>query len=266
MLKRNIYTAIGMVLSLGLAFGGWNVTKALLVRKENALFSSTGAIKINMPAAEQGDIDNRPDEEAEEPIREKLTEDEMIKVLRNWESGESEWPHEPMGEQINMEQAIDAGEMWLSAFSELGVIPEELRTYEYDKISAVLCEKQPGDERTQVLELFYSYWTVSFSNKKMKAELTINAVTGQIWKAVIYSYLPDINFDNVITAQTLDGFTAYLELTKAEAFEADGKMAYKSLAGGKLYAVVKKSGVKINNETPYALVDIFLTTEPSRNN
>ena len=49
MIRKNIFTAIGILLSVFIIFGGWQLTSGLIDKKEQELFSVIGSIKVDSP-------------------------------------------------------------------------------------------------------------------------------------------------------------------------------------------------------------------------
>jgi len=250
--KQKGYTAMGIALSFLIAVGGWTLTSMLIDKKSDALLSATGSIRIDTPSAISPTPVDQGDSGIEELLRErpKLTEDEIIKILQNWESSDSDRiAHEPTGEQLSMEQAIKIGEAGLSYFSEQGVIFVEPHEYENAKISAYLVENQPRGQNTLsrnlALHPYYSYWSVSFSNERMNTVLTINAVTGQIWIADITVHSAISNFNTVNLEDALTAFISHIGMSSEKRtdvkYDKNELSASQSFAGGMLHAVV---GVK----------------------
>lgn len=239
--KQNLYTVVGVALSFVIAFGGWALTSELINRKADALLSVTGSVKVpTAPPTGTGEKPGDSDEETDY-VWPKLTESEIVAVLQNWEAGGRERPHEPTEGQLSMEQAIDAGRTGLFYFSEQGIIPAEL--LDNSKINAYLYEYQPSGQGTGLLDPFYSYWTVSFSGESMDVSLTINAVTGQIWKADLS--FSGINSNELKGEQVLYVFTSNLELSSADSIKTTGNITSKGFSDGLFYAVVRvESGVK----------------------
>ena len=175
--KRNIYSAIGVLLSVMIVIGGWQVTQALINRKERALLDATGTVSIRLfDIIQRGDEDRLP----------KLTVSEMAAVLQNWESWGEVRPHGPFTGQITMEQAIAAGEAGLMYFVEHGMFPAEVLAMDIDFTRAWLGINTPVAQAPQPHELFYSFWTVMFVNDFANVTLRINAVTGEIWSVTVY--------------------------------------------------------------------------------
>ena len=181
MTKRNILTAMGIVLSFIIAVGGWVLTGRLMDVRSDMLMSATGATPIAMPMTVPLPAQDESQDEYVylQPL---LTEQEIVSILRNWEAPGRTIPHEPTREQINMEEAIAVGENWLSFIGELLSLSDEILIF--DTITAHLSQNQ---QRTGngFLPPAYSFWTVALSNRFINATMTINAVEGQVWKSEI---------------------------------------------------------------------------------
>jgi len=182
--KRNVFTAMGIVFSFVIAVGGWALTSMLINTKSDALMSGTGYVTVNPPPVT---TPQTPKEDPHDSER-RLTEAEMARVLFNWESDGLEQPHEPMEGQLTMEQAIDASRAVLIEWGEAGIIPAGWERYE--NVRAWLCQILPNGRR-DLLDPVFSYWTVSLASQDTRAVLTVNAVTGRIWKANL-SFNPEL--------------------------------------------------------------------------
>jgi len=179
--KQTIFTAAGVIMSFVIAIGGWLLTSWLIDIKSDEMLSATNVTFISVPER----IATAPPADKPEGIgnvRPILTEQEIVSILRNWESSGRERLHEPAPEHISMEQAIEAGKEGLSFLSEHFFIPEELLSF--SSANAYLYQNQthPGEE---FLAPEYSYWGVVFKNDSINVNMTVNAVTGQVWKVEV---------------------------------------------------------------------------------
>jgi hypothetical protein len=223
-------TAFGVVLSILIVAGGWFITDGLLIKKENALLSARGGIPVN---AGEGDSshDRAPAADASEenlPILPtgdypKLNASEIYAVLDRWTLKGTPRPHEPTVGQLNMEQAIGAGEEWLTYFCQNGLIPTTAlrfrETNAYLSVNIIdetqLLMDNPRVEHDNIreetlLEPFYSYWTVSFKGPDINVTLTINAGTGQVWRADIESNSAEVPYAGSAN-ELLAAFTDYID-------------------------------------------------------
>jgi hypothetical protein len=198
MKNKYVFLIVGIALVCTIAIGGWGVTNVLLDQKEEALF------------AEGGSVETGTSEETSDTVTVNygnaagLTASEMAIVLRDMWVGQGErTPHEPTAGQISMEQAIGQGRTWLNTLVNKGLMPEEV--LDYEQVNAYLEKRvprnmnfeemgysgynplfNPADVRDdEMLEPFFSYWTVIFSGTEARTRMVMNAVTGQVWSADI---------------------------------------------------------------------------------
>ena len=178
MSKRNILTAAGLAVSFIIAIGGWMVTSWLMDVASDRLLSKTELFALNMPSIESTHLHGYRDD-PHIPLG--LTKNEMISILSNWELTDYRRPHQPADGQIDMEQAIMAGRTGLTFLYEKDMTPAHMLT-PHD-IRATLHQNVPqwGD----FLPLQYSYWDVTFRTNNISVDVTIHAVTGQIWGMAI---------------------------------------------------------------------------------
>lgn len=210
--KKNILTTAGMLLSFTIAIGGWILISKLIDMESKRLLSHTLHVTTNTletpPANPTNNSDDVPDDESAIPLaRPYLTTDEIAAVLWNWDSPGVEMPHEPTSEQLNMEQAIEAGKEYLSFINELTIFPDKSLQF----IKAYLFQNLPPGEYGQFLSPEYSYWKVAFANETMSIDMVINAVTGQVWKIEIdlLQYTVELNDTDILNALT--EFSAFLD-------------------------------------------------------
>jgi hypothetical protein len=213
--KRNILTAVGIVLSFAIAIGGWVLTSHLIERNSERLLSMTLTIATNT-------LDGVPGNTASEapyigngnfPLaRPTLTENEMVSILRNWGADGQETPHEPTREQLNMEQAIEAGREWLSFVGGLDMFPDGL--FQYRNVRAYLFQNLPPGQGRQFLPPAYSYWAVTFTGEAMNISMAINALTGQVWETEINVSRVDIAVDWLDIASALSAFLLALGISQ----------------------------------------------------
>ena len=183
--KRLVLTTIGIILSLVIAVGGWVLTSHLMDMESERLLSGITSFAVDTPLIEFTHFSNYDDDYPY--ARPRLTEDEIVSVLRNWEQLPS-WEHtvrrrlhEPAAGQINMQQAIEIAREGLLFLLDYGILPQEALTF--NDVRAYLGQNiLPSDD---FLPIEYSYWNVRFFNDYMDVLMTINAVTGQIWRKEI---------------------------------------------------------------------------------
>jgi len=177
--RRIAYTLAGIVLSFTIAVGGWALTSRLIDTESDRLLSAVTYFSVDMPAAEPLSM---VEEDDEANISFGLTDDEIVSILQNWELTHYRRPHEPAAGQIDMNTAVISARSGINFLVEQNILPTEAARFE--STGAFLSQNVPRGE-VQFLPLRYSYWTVFFSNDNLSINMTINAVTGQIWEIVI---------------------------------------------------------------------------------
>jgi hypothetical protein len=151
-----------------------------------------------------------------------------------------------------MEEAIEAGKAGLTSLADMGVLPAELLETDFERPYAFLAQKQFESLATldtqDILGPSYSYWMVTLASKDMRALLTINAITGQIWKINIDVYSANIYFGTLDAERILKAFASYLGIEGTEKIEPSYKDDYAfasmSLAKGMLSLDVDMSATR----------------------
>ncbi|MCL2355725.1 MAG: hypothetical protein FWC70_01030 [Defluviitaleaceae bacterium] len=172
MIKKNMLTAFGIILSFVIAVGGWAITSRLIDTESYRLLSGTKSFVAQIPIIESAN---------EGTVRLGLTDNEIVSVLRNWNLTDYRRPHEPAPGQIDMEQAIASGRAWLDFLYDHNILPAEM--LEFSNVGAILSQNVPAGE--EFLPLRYSYWNLTFRNEHLDILMTVNAVTGQVWQTEI---------------------------------------------------------------------------------
>ena len=175
MIKRNVITATGIVLSFIIAIGGWLLTNQLIDLESDRLLAGTMSFVVDIPTRA---TPLQADDNHDYHVPLSLTNQEIVSILENWESSDSRRPHEPAAGQIDMEQAITVGREGLLFLNYHNILPTELMTF--TGTGASLNQNTAHGE--PFLPLEYSYWSVSFENEHIEVNMTINAATGQVWK------------------------------------------------------------------------------------
>ena len=177
MVKRIIFTGIGIALSFAIAIGGWVLISRLIDINSDSLMSATGVMPIAMPISLPPQDDPQSDLIYVQPL---LTEQEIVSILQNLESPGRTRPHEPTGGQIDLQQALEIGEEWMRFMALELNLPDELLVFE--NAVAYLSQNQlrNGDA---FLPPAYSFWSISYSNNFIEMQLLINAVEGQVWRS-----------------------------------------------------------------------------------
>lgn len=182
-IKKYVFTVMGIVLSFIIAVGGWVVTSRLIDMESDRLLSGTTSFMVDIPTIEVTHVD---EESGYPTIRLSLTEDEMVSILQNLELTDNRRMHEPAPGQIDMEQAIAAGRAGLAFLHGHNILPDEMLGFNY--VRAMLSQNVSQDG--QFFPLTYSFWQVTFLNDDIDIGMTINAVTGQVWGIEILTRQP----------------------------------------------------------------------------
>ncbi len=256
------------LLSFGVVIGGWFLTEALLLQKQEEFLDRTGRIarRTGMPSALQpGETSlfssNQPGETGGDLAEgilfegQSLSEEIMAEVLSVWESGANELPHEPQKGQMNMEQAIETGKEWITVMAECGIVPEGLAECDFDKVAARLCTL---DTQVDFDDSLLSCWLVQYTENNVAVSLTVHASSGKIWRASLsmkesdrvsneYSYEEMLK----IAFPFIDrGNTGTAGLIKNDFCEV--------MPGGLVYAAVKEYQIAVKNQDPVIVIDFWL--------
>ncbi|NLK51591.1 MAG: hypothetical protein GX295_03980 [Syntrophomonadaceae bacterium] len=274
--KQDIYTTVGVAFSLMIAFCGWILTNTLLDKQETVLLSVTGSIHAPSVLGTTAGTGNDANSNSTPKIKTELITDEtkleegvMAKILANWNAPKSHArPHEPVEGQLSMEQAITAAKNGLSHFNTHGIIPPELLKDEFTRTNASLWENQPAikenqsDTRVKVsMELppEYSYWAITFGNEKMSVQLTLNAVTGAIWRADIFSYQAGTIFANLDVVEMVEIYAAYLGLNGGDSLSFNETWASKGFAGDIISVTATKNETGVDSTKSYSGISLYLS-------
>ena len=169
--RKNAATLAVVVLVCLAALGGLFVMQEMLARREQRILNRSESIPI---VSGEG-------REAAGSRKTELTPKELVSALKSMESQSGEEAHEPFGNQLSMKDAIEKGTVWLREFyGRYAGVEEEFDSFK--KISAVLVAK-PEDEKNEL----NSYWEISYNTNYWEITLWLNAVTGQVLRAVLTS-------------------------------------------------------------------------------
>ncbi len=235
MIKSRILTAIAVVLSLLIVYGGWLLTNQLLDRQHLNLMNTVHSISVNEPS-EAG--------QRAETAKVNLSIQEISNILNVWSSGQTKHYHDPYDGQLSMEEAIKAANSGLSYFCNSNILPKELLASDLTQTSAFLYDvRAPRAALTEVnTGLAYSFWSVSMSNREIFINLTINAQTGQIWMTDISTYSQGVNFNGIKALDMMEQYEAYLGLNGGGELRSDEAYAFKSYDNQIGVTVYKKVG------------------------
>lgn len=192
---RPIRTLCILLLSLLITSGGWLFTRQLLKYKQTQLLAKSGQLHVadsgysllreDSSASDSLDVSDISDisDTSDQPdlfVGEDITEDLTAQILACWESGSSLLSHEPKKGQMNMEQAISAGNSWIMKMAQTSLLPSDLSKKNLRDVSAVLYTQ---DEKPDFPDYLLSRWIISYTIKDIDISLTIHAAGGQIWQA-----------------------------------------------------------------------------------
>lgn len=239
--SKHIYTLFSLLLSAGFIFASMAGMNVIFRAEESRLLSESGKTIVTSPVRAWEEAENNPEDIAgENPGRltYTLTNGQLEEAVGSWNSRTGEIVHHPVVGQISMEEAILAGERWLT---DMGI---EESGQEADSVNATLGIPEPKglpwqkelsrqNGLSRQLEPYYSFWTVRFSNRSMNAVLYINAVTGKVSGAEIslYRNLPDkfpveklglfvelagLRGNDTETVSDPDGTSAFLEIADSQ--------------------------------------------------
>lgn len=258
MTKKNILTMLGIILSFTIAIGGLALTSYLIGIKSDGLLSETLNVTTNTlenMSTSKVTPENYASMDSSSLSSPKLTEDEIVSILRNWswKSANRETPHEPTEEQLNMEEAIVVAKEWLYFIDELNIFPTEWLYF--NNVSAYLAQKLPSAQSNIFLPPAYSYWAVGFTNEAMSVSVTINAVTGQVWETMINVHQTDIDISGYNITNALVAFTSVFDIN----FEGSGALysfhnedgiltAFLNFADGNATAAVTANGWHLDDD------------------
>ena len=237
--KRNLFTALGVLVSLSIAVGGWFLANALIEAQSSMLLSSSGTrhmdAGIELPKLSDSDNDNATENTLK---AESLTEEDILHIVRSRYIG-TETPHEPVPGQIDMAQAVEISNAMLSKLSEILSIEEEY-FYSADVTYALLA--QIITREVESFNPIYSIWRIQLSSSDFEATFSINSVTGQVLELGMRLATLSLNIDERTTAEILDIFVSELGLQNEAAVslaydDIGGITVYKPFADGEAYAV-----------------------------
>lgn len=247
-MNRSRWTAaMGIVLAAGITAGGLFFMEYMLTERRTALFSEGGKVKAVLSVRETESSAGR---------RVSLSEEELTEILLSMESGETEQPHEPIGAQLTMEQAVERGKEWLEALC--GDYLGEEMSGKYERIYAELCVKTDGYAESGLSRELFSYWTVMLNAREMRAELAMNAVTGQVLNAALYAYLPGFAFSEIDRERLLEEYCSSFGLEMDDLLWIRDGMLWRSLGNGNLFAGVKTEDFAIADADQEEHLDVSM--------
>lgn len=253
MIKRILYSLVTMICAIFLIFGSMFMSNRFLLRREAKLLSETGKMKVeslvvawNTDKEEQTEKEEAAGAQSESgaildrqgEYAVKLSEEEMIRALKNLDSGMEELIHEPVEGQLSMEEAINTGINWVKAMMHSEDKFEEALYLEDVKaaLSFVM-----GNEKVKETAPYYSFWKVELSYGLMVINLSINAVDGRVWRADINIYGEISDYIYMLANEKIYQFShlAGMNLSYASNMEADGNSVSLNFTNSSIYTEMR---------------------------
>ncbi len=240
--KKNWFTGLGMLLSISLALGGWQVVGRMLEIKERELISPEESRSISTMEGSGEEIAIKEEQRTDGMvIRPILPEKEIAKIIESWDSDKPEHPHDPWSGQLKLEDAIRTGEAWLKVLGQEIGIP--VTAQPSPLVNAYLCNKETDKNISEDRYPYYSYWWVTFSGEEGQVSFKINAMTGEAWYIKVHPAQPDISFAVYCSKQTLEAFVARLSVKTETGYSKSNYGIFAKLAETDLYAEVCENQV-----------------------
>lgn len=264
-----LHCAIAILSAIFFAFGSMWLVDEMFLRLEEKMLSESGQLSEGASGAEFNALgDSAPSTT--------LTEEQILQALKNWHTAKNTVTHSPEKNQLSMDEAIQAGEEWISAMSEQGILPDkdfftQAGYGAYDEygeytgsigknIVAILSAGFQDEEELAEIEPYYSFWNLVFDYGIISVELDINAVTGQVWYARVYPDEVFLSPDEMkealyqfarMAGMPLDSDAEVNELessTVLVAHEPDSKLGAFMLYKPSTYTMSKVQGEKNNDK------------------
>lgn len=248
-------------LSFAVIVGGWFLMNQMLARKEGHILGQSG--KIITQSAETEKNNKNTDSGVENVGRSfqgcKLSEQERIQILKIWETGKKEVPHEPLVGQMNMEQAVAEGRKWIESLAQKELLFSSALIQNFDKTSAKLCSF--ADE-TEIEQEKISFWEICYQNTEMQIILKIHALSGEVWSAEIsMEQKQALRSDS--DGEVLEAAFPSFRLKSSRLFRKD-PICYMQNETGKLYFMLEKSYQKINSRPELLCYKLWVGTEAKK--
>lgn len=214
-MKSHKYTLITVFLSFVFTLGSMAGMNLILKARERQFLTESGRTVVEAPIRVWQE--QRAEEDNEENTgkdRYTLSTRQIEEAIVNWGKSEKMIIHNPVTGQISMEEAIQAGNQWLTdmGMEDIG-INQNADPY---LTNAILCTSFPVDKELTGMppELYYSFWEVQLSNPSFGAVLYVNAVNGMVMNAeiILYEDLPEkIPYEKLSRFVELSGLKAHGE-------------------------------------------------------
>ena len=203
--KTYKYTILTLFLAVVFVIGSMEGMNFILQARERQFLSESGRVVVEAPVRAWQERDSDMEGENEDnPVQVGyvLTAEQMEDVISSWDESMAVI-HNPVNGQISMEEAMKAGEEWLTEMGMIENADAETHTM-YARLSAAV-KKESVEAQ---LEPYYSFWYVRYSRRSMLAFFYINAVTGKVWNAdvTLYENLPEeVPYEKVYLFAELSG-------------------------------------------------------------
>lgn len=194
MKKTYKYTILILFLAVAFVFDSMEVMNLILRTRERQFLSESGRVVVEAPVRAWQEQNNDEDGEYSGYSNNKrytLSIEQVEDVINCWNERMAVTVHNPVNDQISMEEAVKVGEEWLAEmgmeeYGQEGDIGSCFR-------NAMLGVAKQSTSGEAQLESYYSFWIMNFSNQSMNVILYLNAVTGNVWSAeiVLYEDLPE---------------------------------------------------------------------------
>lgn len=198
-----------------------------------------------------------------------VTPEQMRSVLETWEGDSFEAIHDPVEGQLSMEEAILIGEKWIFLMADTNERLKEVfsgyvtNAGTGDEVNnsfvessdagiivgprAALSVKIGKGKNYEIVEPYYSCWDLQFYGKNVDVDMSLNAVTGQVWKAVINIYSDTENIVLKEESVYLFAELAGLDLTKADSYSVLGNEVCLYIADSPVYVEAVQDGTMISS-------------------
>lgn len=189
--KTHRYGVCTLLLAVFFAFGSIEGMNYVLRVREKELLTEQGKAIVESPVRAWNDGKGTEDDSISQE-KYILTEEQMAEAIHSWNNREIVMIHEPVEGQISMEDAVKAGEKWLTEMGMEERNGQEIQTGSYSIDAKLGVGKRKNDTGKQ-LEPYYSFWTIQFSDECMNTVVYMNAVTGKVWRAEmrLYDEMPE---------------------------------------------------------------------------
>lgn len=244
MSRGKIMSFFAFALSLSVIVGGGFLVDEAFEKKENRFLGKVWEI-TNQDGSKTA---ARTETAGQDFSAHSLSEEEKFHMLEVWESGKKEVPCEPVQGQMNMEQAMKEGQLWIESVQKSDVLFSQKAKFKFDKITAKLCSY---DEITDLEKKNAGFWEVYFERPGMQIVLRIHAVSGEIWSAKINAEEENIKKD-ISTGGLLMAAFPFFQADSTRIYRKDN-LDYRQNKKGNLFQLFEKSEIKVN-ESPSTMV------------